>query len=39
MDILRVFNNNVVLARDGDQEVILTTGWGPWFQSQARPEG
>lgn len=34
MNILRVFNNNVVLARDGGQEVIVT-GRGLGFQ--ARP--
>ncbi|WP_288266113.1 PRD domain-containing protein [uncultured Bifidobacterium sp.] len=33
MDILRVFNNNVVLARDGDQEVILT-GRGLGFKAK-----
>ena len=33
MDVLRVFNNNVVLARDGDREVILT-GRGIGFQAK-----
>lgn len=33
MDILRVFNNNVVLARDGGQEVILT-GRGLGFKAK-----
>ena len=33
MDVLRVFNNNVVLARDGDREVILT-GRGIAFQAK-----
>lgn len=34
MEILRVFNNNVILARDGGQEVILT-GRGLGFQAKA----
>ena len=33
MDILRVFNNNVVLAKDGGREVILT-GRGIGFQAK-----
>ena len=33
MDVLRVFNNNVVLAKDGDREVILT-GRGIGFQAK-----
>ena len=33
MDVLRVFNNNVVLARDGDREGILT-GRGIGFQAK-----
>ncbi|KAA8821302.1 PRD domain-containing protein [Bifidobacterium vespertilionis] len=33
MEILRVFNNNVVLAKDGDGEVILT-GRGLGFQAK-----
>lgn len=33
MQILRVFNNNVVLARDGDTEVILT-GRGLGYQAK-----
>ena len=33
VDVLRVFNNNVVLARDGDREVILT-GRGIGFQAK-----
>lgn len=37
MDILRVFNNNVVLARDGDQEVILT-GRGLGFKAKPGQE-
>lgn len=33
MHILRVFNNNVVLARDGDVEVVVT-GRGVGFQAK-----
>lgn len=33
MDVLRVFNNNVVLAKDGNSEVILT-GRGIGFQAK-----
>ena len=33
MDILRVFNNNVVLVRDGNEEVIIT-GRGIGFQAK-----
>lgn len=33
MDVLRVFNNNVVLAKDGNGEVILT-GRGIGFQAK-----
>ena len=33
MDVLRVFNNNVVLAKDGNREVILT-GRGIGFQAK-----
>ena len=33
MDVLRVFNNNVVLAKDGEREVILT-GRGIGFQAK-----
>lgn len=35
MEILRVFNNNVVLAKDRGREVILT-GRGLGVQGQAR---
>lgn len=37
MKILRVFNNNVVLAREGDQEVIVT-GRGIGFQAKQGQE-
>lgn len=33
MEVLRVFNNNVVLAKDGDREMILT-GRGLGFQTR-----
>ncbi|MDY4677935.1 MAG: PRD domain-containing protein [Bifidobacterium tsurumiense] len=33
MEVLRVFNNNVILARDGNREVILT-GRGLGFQAK-----
>ena len=37
MEILRVFNNNVVLAKDRGREVILT-GRGLGFKAKPRPE-
>ena len=32
VEVLRVFNNNVVLAKDGKSEVISHWAW-PWFPS------
>ncbi|MBM7824916.1 beta-glucoside operon transcriptional antiterminator [Arcanobacterium pluranimalium] len=34
MDVLRVFNNNVVLARDDDAAEVIVTGWGIGFQAK-----
>ncbi|WP_124054114.1 PRD domain-containing protein [Arcanobacterium ihumii] len=34
MDVLRVFNNNVVLARDDDGSEVIVTGWGLGFHAK-----
>lgn len=39
MEILRVFNNNVVLAKGGDGGEVILTGRGLGFQGQAGADG
>ncbi|WP_448631106.1 CAT RNA binding domain-containing protein [Cellulomonas soli] len=34
MNILRVFNNNVVLAREDDGTEVILTGWGLGYQTR-----
>ncbi|WP_062205254.1 PRD domain-containing protein [Demequina salsinemoris] len=34
MNILRVFNNNVVLAREDDGSEVILTGWGLGYQTR-----
>ena len=35
MKVLRVFNNNVVLARDASEQEVIVTGRGIGFQTGA----